>query len=429
MYSNDSQTNDGIPRAPIIVKNVFARIGPGMMLAAIGVGVSHLVQSTRAGADYGLSLALFIILICLLKYPAFRFGVDYACATGHSLVSGYARISKLAMLWLGIAFVVDMFVAPAAVSLVTAGLVISIFDLDFSGPQVAVGLTVMTAMILLNGHYAKAERIVKVLVVAFSVLTVVAMLFALHLLGSDNRPMFADLAFDRTLLVFVIAVTGWMPMPLSGAIFQSRWICEKRRAAADSFDYRQALDDLRIGYGLTLVLAVCFVVMGTAVLFETERVAPTSAGAFATELLSIFTTVFGQWMYPIIAAAALAVMWSTLVALMDAVPRVSDSLVGLWTNRAESAGERYTLFLAIQVVGVTAILLFLLGGFGAFIDFATSMGFLAAPAIAYYNYRAITSDGIAAEFRPDTKLTVWSWVSVVSLTGFAVSYFVLRILA
>jgi hypothetical protein len=164
-------------------------------------------------------------------------------------------------------------------------------------------------------------------------------------------------------------------------------------------------------------------------LFETERVAPTSAGAFATELLSIFTTVFGQWMYPIIAAAALAVMWSTLVALMDAVPRVSDSLVGLWTNRAESAGERYTLFLAIQVVGVTAILLFLLGGFGAFIDFATSMGFLAAPAIAYYNYRAITSDGIAAEFRPDTKLTVWSWVSVVSLTGFAVSYFVLRILA
>jgi Mn2+/Fe2+ NRAMP family transporter len=399
-----------------------------MMLAAVGVGVSHLVQSTRAGADYGLSLALFIVLICLLKYPAFRFGVDYAYATGHSLVTGYSRISKLAMLWLGIAFIVDMFIAPAAVSLVTAGLVISIFDLDFSGPQVAVGLTIMTAIVLLNGHYAKAEGIVKVLVVAFSALTVVAMLFALPLLGSDNRPVFADLTFDRTLFVFVIAVTGWMPMPLSGAIFQSRWICEKRRSGAGSFDYRQALDDLRIGYGLTLVLAVCFVIMGTAVLYATDRVAPDSAGAFATELLSIFTTVFGSWMYPIIALAALAVMWSTLVALLDAVPRVSDRLIGLAAHRPAEAGDRYTLFLAIQVVGVSAILLFMLRGFGTFIDFATSMGFLAAPAIAYYNYRAITSAEIPAEYRPNSRLVVWSWISIVSLAAFAISYFVLRII-
>ncbi len=397
------------------------------MLAAVGVGVSHLVQSTRAGAEYGLSLAILIIVIVLLKYPAFRFGVDYACATGRSLVTGYSRVSRIALLWLGVAFIVDMFIAPAAVSLVTAGLIISVFDLDFSGPQVAVGLTIGTAVVLLNGHYAKAERIVKVLVIAFSLLTVVATVFALPLLGSDSRPMLAELTFDRTLLIFVIAVTGWMPMPLSGAIFQSRWICEKRKDSAGSFDYRQALDDLRIGYGLTLVLAICFVVMGTAVLFETDRVAPENAGAFATELLSIFTTVFGNWMYPIIAAAALAVMWSTLVALMDAVPRVTDRLIGLATGRSEDAGHRYTLFLAIQVVGVSAILIFLLRGFGAFIDFATSMGFLAAPAIAYYNYRAVTMADIPPEYRPGSRLVAWSWTSVVALSAFAISYFVMRV--
>lgn len=397
-----------------------------MMLAAVGVGVSHLVQSTRAGAEYGLSLVLLIILVVLLKYPAFRFGVDYACATGRSLVTGYARIGKLALTWLGVAFIVDMFIAPAAVSLVTAGILISVFDLPFSGPQVAVGLMVVSALVLLNGHYAKAERIVKVLVVAFSILTVIAMFFALPLLGSDNRSIMAELTFDRSLLIFIIAVTGWMPMPLSGAIFQSRWICERRRAKVDDFDHAQALTDLRIGYGLTLVLAVCFVIMGTAVLFDTDRVAPASAGAFATELLSIFTTVFGDWMYPIIAAAALAVMWSTLVALMDAVPRVTDRLIGLATGRADDAGDRYTMFLAIQVIGVTIILMFLLRGFGAFINFATSMGFLAAPAIAYYNYRAVTSDEIPVGQRPNARMVAWSWLSVVLLAAFAISYFALR---
>ena len=409
------------------MSKLFARIGPGMMVAAVGVGVSHLVQSTRAGADFGLSLVWLVILIVVLKYPAFRFAVDYATATGRSLVVGYSKISKVALTWLGLAFIVDMFIAPAAVSLVTAGLVISIFDIPYSAPVVAVGLMIVTALILLNGHYMKAERIIKVLVIAFSVLTVVTMIFALPLLGSDNRPMFADLNFDRSLLLFIIAVTGWMPMPLSGAIFHSRWICERRRSlGAENFDYRQALTDLRVGYGLTLALAICFVVMGTAVLFETDRIAPQNPGAFATELLSVFTTVFGNWMYPIISVAALAVMWSTLVALMDAVPRVVDRLFSYANRRPDETPDRYTMFLAVQVIGVTAIVLFLMGGFVAFLDFATSMGFLAAPAIAYYNYRTVTSSEIAAEFRPDAKLVAWSWISVVSLAGFAISYFVFR---
>ncbi len=409
------------------MSKLFARIGPGMMVAAVGVGVSHLVQSTRAGADFGLSLVWLVILIVVLKYPAFRFAVDYATATGRSLVTGYSKISRVALTWLGLAFIVDMFIAPAAVSLVTAGLIISIFDIPYSAPVVAVGLMLVTALILLNGHYMKAEKIVKIMVISFSILTVIAMFVSLPLLGSDNRPMFADLEFDRSLILFIIAVTGWMPMPLSGAIFQSKWICERRRAAgAEEFSYSQALTDLRIGYGLTLILAICFVVMGTAVLFETDRVAPQNPGAFATELLSIFTTVFGKWMYPIISVAALAVMWSTLVALMDAVPRVVGRLFSFANKNPDEVPDRYTMYLAVQVIGVTAIVLFLMGGFVAFLDFATSMGFLAAPAIAYYNYRAVTSPEIAAEFRPNATLVAWSWISIVSLSGFAISYFAFK---
>ncbi len=409
------------------MSKLFARIGPGMMVAAVGVGVSHLVQSTRAGADFGLSLIWLVILIVILKYPAFRFAVDYATATGRSLVTGYSKISKVALIWLGLAFTVDMFIAPAAVSLVTAGLIVSIFGIPYSAPVVAVGLMIVSALILLNGHYMKAERLVKIMVIAFSILTVIAMVFSLPLLGSDDRALFADLNFDRSLLLFVIAVTGWMPMPLSGAIFQSKWICEKRRAVGvENFNYRQALTDLRIGYSLTLVLAICFVVMGTAVLFETDRVAPQNPGAFATELLSIFTTVFGNWMNPIISVAALAVMWSTLVALLDACPRVVNRLFSFVSKEPDKTPDRYTMFLAIQLIGVTAIVLFLMGGFVAFLDFATSMGFLAAPAIAYYNYRAVTSPEIALEFRPSAKMVAFSWLSVVSLAGFAISYFAFR---
>ena len=55
------------------MRQFLAKLGPGLMLAAAAVGVSHLVYATRAGADFGLSLIWLIVLISILKYPAFRF--------------------------------------------------------------------------------------------------------------------------------------------------------------------------------------------------------------------------------------------------------------------------------------------------------------------------------------------------------------------
>ena len=47
-------------------------LGPGVLYAATAVGTSHLVQSTRAGASYGLALVLFILLYVLSKNDKIR---------------------------------------------------------------------------------------------------------------------------------------------------------------------------------------------------------------------------------------------------------------------------------------------------------------------------------------------------------------------
>ena len=409
------------------MNQLLSRVGPGIMLAATAVGVSHLVYSTQAGGDYGFSLVWLILLIVLLKYPAFHFAVDYASATGRSLVLGYSKISKIALIWLAVGFFVDMFIATGAVALVTAGLVISVFNLPFTGPQVAVGLMILSALILLNGQYAKAERIIKVLVLVFSLLAIIATLLALPLLGSDDRGLMAELTPDRSLALFVIAMAGWMPMPSNGAILFSKWICEKRNIAGEAFDRDGAMFDFRVGYGLSIILAICFVTMGTAVLFETGREVPTSAGGFATELFGIFTAVIGDWVYPVIAAAGIAVIWSTQVALMDALPRVTDRLFCVMAGRPDETKSRYGLFQLIQVLGVSFMLLFLMSNFTTFIFFATSMGFVASPAIAYYNYRAITSDEIPEAYRPGKGMVFWSWAGIFSLTAFAIAFVISRL--
>ena len=54
----------------------WTTLGPGILLAGSAVGTSHIVQSTRAGADFGLGFLIVFILIALVKYPATRFGKD-----------------------------------------------------------------------------------------------------------------------------------------------------------------------------------------------------------------------------------------------------------------------------------------------------------------------------------------------------------------
>ena len=87
--------------------------GPGLLWAATAIGVSHLVQSTRAGASAGFALAGVILIALVLKYPFFEYGPRYAAATGRSLIEGYARIGRWA-LWLYLAITVStMAVGPA----------------------------------------------------------------------------------------------------------------------------------------------------------------------------------------------------------------------------------------------------------------------------------------------------------------------------
>jgi Mn2+/Fe2+ NRAMP family transporter len=61
------------------------------------VGVSHLVQSTRAGAGWGWTLVPVVLAANLLKYPFFEFAPRYTAATGRSLLEGYAELGRWAL--------------------------------------------------------------------------------------------------------------------------------------------------------------------------------------------------------------------------------------------------------------------------------------------------------------------------------------------
>ncbi len=139
------------------INKMMAMLGPGLLWAGAAVGVSHLVQSTKAGAIYGFALVGIVLLANLFKYPFFEYGPRYAASTGKTLLIGYKKLGNWAFALYILVTILTMFAIQAAVTTVTSGVVTTFFpEFAFTGFQVYLlsgAVLVVSAIILVLGHY------------------------------------------------------------------------------------------------------------------------------------------------------------------------------------------------------------------------------------------------------------------------------------
>ncbi len=153
-------------------------LGPGLLYAGAAVGVSHLVQSTRAGAEYGWWPLWAIIFIHLAKYPFFKMGPQYAMRTGQSLVQGYFNLGWWAVALFLLFTIGTMWAIIAAVTSVTAGIAAFVFGLTANAATISTFILIIGAAMLLIGKYRWLDRVMTFIVLVLTISTVVAFAMA-----------------------------------------------------------------------------------------------------------------------------------------------------------------------------------------------------------------------------------------------------------
>lgn len=395
---------------------LLSRLGPGIVFAAMAIGVSHLIQSTRAGAEYGLSLLAIVVLASLIKYPLFRFAVQYSAITGKSLLHVYKDTGFYAKWLLILSVLIDMFIATAAVSLLTAGIIKYVLGLDIDEIWIVLLVFLSLCSLLIASGYGLFEKFSKIMVLAFTLLCFVTVAIIAPDGFNSTTSLFPNIEITSGFLLFLVAMAGWMPNPPSASFFLSAWSAVKHDSAHTEKEAKQniknVLFDINAGYIITIVIAICFVFIGAVLIFRTGVEFPqTSAAGFAKYLITLFTDTIGQWVFPIIGTTAIIVMVSTQFALMDGSPRM---LSRIFTDDQDNK-SLYIAFIFMQIVGVLSIIYFLISSFGVFIDFATSISFTTAPFIGILNHKAMLSKEIPAEHRPSFLLQLWSVVGIITM--------------
>ena len=70
-----------------------------------------------------------------------------------------------------------------------------------------------------------------------------------------------------------------------------------------------------------------------------------------------------------------------------------------------------------------------MSSFAAFIDLATTLGFITAPVFAVLNHRAMTNSEVPDAYRPSTSLVRWSAIGIAVLCAAGVTFLCLRLSA
>lgn len=411
-------------------KHLIKSLGPGLLFAAVSVGVSHLVQSTRAGALYGLAMLIFIAFGLLSKYPACRFGQQYAVLTGTTLLQAFRRQGKWSLVLVAIITLSAMFTGVAAVTLVTAGIAKVTFGLEFSAVGISSGILGAGMMLLLIGKFHWLDISIKILVVIMACSTLAATFFALPNIDWALSAQLLPEHFDMLTIMFIVGLVGWMPVPLDTAILQSIWTVAKRHDTETAVDWHTASIDFHTGYLGTALLAVCFLLLGTALLHGSGILLEQSAAGFAAQLIGLYQQTLGDWSRYVIAVAALAVMLSTVITLLDGYPR-SIAILVLRFQADENPDTRddmrsmqavYTGSMLILVIGALVLQIFFITSFTALIALATAISFLTAPVLAWLIHRAMVSAHLPEAQRPGKVLFGYSLACVFLLAGFAIYY-------
>lgn len=398
-------------------------IGPGFLLAGAAIGVSHLVQSTRAGAEYGWVLIFALLIACISKYPFLLMGPRYTAATGKNLIEGYKQLGKFQYYTYLFISVASMFIILAAVTLVTGGLAAYLMPIGLSLTIWCAIILSICLIILFWGRYKTLDKSMKVIISILTLLTFMAVIIAA--VSIQKNPSFIDTPSltSASSIAFIVAFMGWMPIPIDASIWHSIWTKEKSKFTGKQTTAQDALWDFNIGYVAASVIAVLFFMLGVLVMFGSGLEFSKSSVGFSGQLIDLYAQTLGEWTKIVIAFAAFITMFSTTLTVADAYPRVISEFLTLENNFSKH--EKSTSYsVALIFISIIALLIIHYGSsqFTILVDFAAGISFLAAPFLAWFNYQVFQQKNIQEEFKLKKPFKIFSLCCLVGLVLFNLIY-------
>jgi Mn2+/Fe2+ NRAMP family transporter len=311
--------------------NLFLLIGPGLLVAATGVGAGDLATASFTGSQLGTTVLWAVVVGAFLKFVLTEGLARWQLATGQTLLEGAAHRLGRAVGWLFLPYLlVWSFLCGLALMSacgVTLHAMVPVFD-EASHGKIVFGIVSSLAGLglVLAGGFPVFEKVMSVCIgMMFGVVVVTA---ALLWPGTAQvaRGLFVPVIPDRDGLglVWTVALMGGVGGTVT-VLSYGYWIREKGRGAPG--DLALCRMDLGLAYAMTALFGLAMVIIGSTVEIEGggAKLLVELAGRLEEPLGAI-----GRWVFLV---GALGAIFSSLLGVWQAVPYLFADVWRLFIRR------------------------------------------------------------------------------------------------
>lgn len=303
---------------------LLAILGPGLLVAATGVGAGDLATATFSGSALGTAVLWAVVMGAALKYALNEGIARWQLATGTTVIDGIGSIA--AWLFLPYLLLWSYFVGAAMMSAcgVTMQAIWPAFD-DAADGKLWFGVahSAAGAALALAGGYRLFEKIMSI---AIAVMFVTVLATAALLLPDVTwaAPGLPDAGGKG--LGWTVALLGGVGGTVT-VLCYGYWIREEGRTSPD--DLRVCRIDLGVGYAMTALFGLAMVTIGS-----TMEIRGGGAGLIVAlaEALEARVGPAGRWVFLL---GAWGAVFSSLLGVWQSVPYLFCDVL----RRARGRGE------------------------------------------------------------------------------------------
>lgn len=326
--------------------------GPGLVLAAAGIGAGDIVTASLSGIKFGTALIWAVVVTCFLKYVLTEAVARWQVATGETLVYAWVtRLPKWVTIYFGCYLILWTFLVGASLSSACGLAGTSLF-----GGSVPVwgGVHALLAAVLVAcNRYEQFQRVTKVLVVVMAVSVLVCAALTLPPLLDILRGLAVPTIPQPGGPAAVLSLLGGLGGSVTMACY-GMWMRDAGWTGGDRLP--MVRNDLALAYAFTGLFGIAIMLIATGV--HAHGAAGTQ---IALELAMRLETVGGPALRWVFLIGFWATVFTATLSVWHGVPKIYVELLRAWRrlpdNQESPADRKIYLVSLAYLAGPPVIML------------------------------------------------------------------------
>jgi Mn2+/Fe2+ NRAMP family transporter len=331
--TTDSSTDESIslPR-----KSSWKYIGPGIVVAATGVGAGDLVATLIAGSNFGYTLLWAAVIGCVVKISLAEAAGRWHLSTGRTLFDGWASLGRWTT-WFFVVYVVVWGFVYGAAAMSSSGLPLQALFPDVMGLKSWAMLTGVVGLVFVwFNKYDVFEKVMTVLVGVMFVVTVYLAIRVTPNLGDAFAGLLPVLPDEKDSILNTLGLIGGVGGTITLAAY-GYWVNAKGWTNAGWMKVMRF--DNRVAYLTTGIFVIAMLFVG-AELLHSAGVAIASGDKGLIQLGDILEKEYGDATAKLFLIGFFATSFTSLIGVWHGVSLMFADFVERYRKDRVGAGEQ-----------------------------------------------------------------------------------------